>query len=1398
MRKVLVICICAALAFVVATWTVDIGVIKPQSVSAQSASTCPGDFNGDGKVNLADFLAFAGGFGTRSGDANYNARLDMNGSGAIDLSDFLAFAGVFGTTCEDRSRGSVSGDRAALVALYNATDGPNWVDNTNWLTDAPLVEWYGVETDASGRVIGLDLGDLWDEERSEYVYQGLQGRIPAELVDLTKLERLSLGRNRLSGPIPPELGGLKNLTELSLHLNQLTGPIPSELGNLANLTYLHLSGNRLTGPIPSELGDLSDLTTLGLGENLLAGQIPPELGNLANLTYLRLSGNRLTGPIPPEFGNLSNLTALYLAGNELTGPIPPELGNLANLTLLQLNDSGVTGPIPPELGNLSKLTTLRLGWNRLTGPIPLELGNLANLTALALVDNHLTGPIPPELGNLANLTSLDLADNQLTGPIPRRFLNLDQLRLLDLSGTDICVPGTSAFTSWLAANNLQDQPVGFCNATDIVVLESLFSMAGGAGWAKSGGWADGAVLGNRYGISADSLGRVVTLDLTNNGLSGRLPANLGALAAMTGLRIGGNALLGRLPLSLARAPLKELHYKNTGLCAPAERTFQSWIGAIPSHEGTGIECAPISDREILEAFYGATGGGNWVNNENWGTDAPLGDWHGVSVDGNGRVIKLDLNANALSGSIPPEMGDLSRLMSLDLQANELTGRMPHELGSLASLTSLNLDANQLTGPIPATLGNLTNLTGLTLLANRLTGPIPSELGGLDNLTSLRLSGNPLKGSIPPELGKLSNLTELLLTQNLLTGPIPPELGGLANLRILQLYYNELNGPIPPELGNLSNLTTLILRNNLLVGPLPPELGSLSNLTQLNLAVNQLTGPVPSEFRGLTSLRELSLSNNPGMAGPLPTGLAALNRLEQFQAGGTNLCAPSDPGFRTWLQGIREGWIGLCSDEELPPAYLTQAVQSRRFPVPLVAGEKALLRVFPAANRATSESIPAARARFYLDGQETHVEEIPGGAATIPMEVDEGDLDRSVNARIPGHLIQPGLEMVIEIDPEGTLDPALGVIARIPTSGRMAVEVGSMPLFHLTLIPFIWQERGDSSIVDLVKEISADPEHHDMLGATRTLLPVANLQVRAHEPVLSSSNNGSDLHLQTKAVHVVEGATGHYIGMMPRPVTGPSGQAAQPGLTSFAIPDGFVIAHELGHNLNLGHAPCVAIGDPRFPYPDGSIGAWGYDFTGGGRLLSPLTADLMSYCLPQWISDYHFIHAFRYRLSDAGAAEPSRSVSASRGLLLWGGVDAEGVPFMEPAFVVDSPPEVPEVPGTYMLIGRAVGDAELFTLSFDMPETADGDGRSSFVFALPLQPEWTGNLARITLSGPGGSATLDGSTDRPMAILRDLQTGQVRAFLSDLSAEEAAQAAEGAFAAKPGMEVLFSRGIPDLR
>ena len=168
---------------------------------------------------------------------------------------------------------------------------------------------------------------------------------------------------------------------------------------------------------------------------------------------------------------------------------------------------------------------------------------------------------------------------------------------------------------------------------------------------------------------------------------------------------------------------------------------------------------------------------------------------------------------------------------------------------------------------------------------------------------------------------------------------------------------------------------------------------------------------------------------------------------------------------------------------------------------------------------------------------------------------------------------------------------------------------------------------------------------------------------------------------------------------------------------------------------------------------------------------------------------------RFRPRDAESTQAATDTVPTQALLLWGGADADGELYLNPAFVVNAPPALPDAAGEHRIAGRTADGDELFSLDFTLPETADGDGRGSFVFALPADPAWAGNLASITLSGPGGSATLDGDTDLPMAILLDSSTGQVRGILRDLPQADAA-APLAPQAGVDGLDMLFSRGIPD--
>ena len=133
------------------------------------------------------------------------------------------------------------------------------------------------------------------------------------------------------------------------------------------------------------------------------------------------------------------------------------------------------------------------------------------------------------------------------------------------------------------------------------------------------------------------------------------------------------------PVSPARTPTTPgSGSAPTGTDAPAPAAATAPPAASGSAE---------TDREALVAFHNATDGENWIRSNNWLSDAPLGEWDGVRTVG-GRVIRLVLGNNELSGEIPAELGSLSNLITLRLSGNLLSGEIPPELGSLSNLITL--------------------------------------------------------------------------------------------------------------------------------------------------------------------------------------------------------------------------------------------------------------------------------------------------------------------------------------------------------------------------------------------------------------------------------------------------------------------------------------------------------------------------------------------------------------------------------------------------------------------------------------------------------------------------------------------------------------------------------------
>ncbi|WVZ16984.1 hypothetical protein V8G54_009966 [Vigna mungo] len=248
------------------------------------------------------------------------------------------------------------------------------------------------------------------------------------------------------------------------------------------------------------------------------------------------------------------------------------------------------------------------------------------------------------------------------------------------------------------------------------------------------------------------------------------------------------------------------------------------------------------------------------------TIPPMQELQNLNVTAFPNLQFLDLNGMGLRGSIPAEIGTLTKLTDLDLSHNSLQGKLPSKaLSNLTQLVRLDFSGNSLSGFIPLSLGELKNLVYLNLDSNLFTGHIPSQVGNLTNLTQLRLSNNFLSGSIPPTLGLLKNLTDFYLESNQLQDHIPVELQNLSslvalrlsqnNLSVIGLSHNRLNGSITSQIACVSDLD---LSHNSFVGEIPSLLGMKSILDKLDLSYNNFTGKLRRE---LAHLSNINLSYN---------------------------------------------------------------------------------------------------------------------------------------------------------------------------------------------------------------------------------------------------------------------------------------------------------------------------------------------------------------------------------------------------------------------------------------------------------------------------------------------------------------------------------------------------------
>ncbi|GLT86640.1 hypothetical protein SLE2022_047660 [Rubroshorea leprosula] len=705
----------------------------------------------------------------------------------------------------------------------------------------------------------LDLSS-WDEDALVSDLNWILGLSSLRLLDLSQANLSFASTNWL-----PAINMLLSLMELHLSSCSLHD-IPTSLPivNFSSIQVIDLSWNDFNSPLPGWLFNISSLAVLDLSYNDFSGQIAPYLENLNNMSVLDLGYNDLSGPLPISIGNLSSLEILYLSFNQLNGPLPISIGNLSSLEILCLSFNQLNGTIPETIGQLKFLSILDLTVNNWEGVVSrihfLHLNNMKafflssvnekplkfavgydwippfSLSEILIGNCQMNPKFPIWLQTQKELQVVHLTNVGISRYVPDWFWKLSpQLDFLSLYANNLCgeLPRSLKFPSDssvdLSSNSFEGPIPLFSGVRELNLQKNSLS---------------GPIPAN----FADAMPYLDCLVLSENHFNGSIPSSINKVEHLTHLFLDNNELSGKIPSMNRLNKLQTLDLSNNNL-----------FGNIPSS---------LCSQSPLR--YLKLNGNNLYGN--------------LSSLKNCRELgTLGLANNQLHGVIPRWIGEaLSGLSILQLRGNMFRGKIPKSLCSLPFLHVMDLGQNNLSGSIPPCLGNLSRLYHPQ---NGTTGSV----AGLFDIAMFTVSNGPIVTVKLPffeqfvvmkfnvkgqtlEFVRFVDLVNLIdLSSNNLEGEIPEEIMKLSALGTLNLSRNQLTGNIPEKIADLRLLETLDLSVNHLLGPIPASMSSMTFLSHLNLSYNDLSGPIPSANQFQTFIDPSIYEGNPKLCGaPLPT------------------------------------------------------------------------------------------------------------------------------------------------------------------------------------------------------------------------------------------------------------------------------------------------------------------------------------------------------------------------------------------------------------------------------------------------------------------------------------------------------------------------------------------------
>lgn len=583
-------------------------------------------------------------------------------------------------------------DSLALVAIYYALNGDDWIQQGGWLSGV-VMNWDGIRV----ANIGDEANPEWvvDRVRIPDGIMTVPGFLPPEIGNMKYVTEFRKRNDLVTDVIPPEISGMDALRNIGFEGNYLVGEIPwEEISQIqGGIRRIEAPSNYFTGEFPSTMpsGGFDLLERFDLRFNRFGGVLPQWLGDVTTMTNLRLGHNNIGGDLP-DLSNLENLDRLEMDNMPLTpGPIWPWIQILGEkkLNTIYIMNSNRTGTVPAWWADMPILRSFGFGEDNITledglgGQLP-DLSALTNANTIVLQGMHWTGELPASLGDIISGPRLFMRQCSFEGDLPGNLVNIGNIWIENCPNLTGGLPEEfrQYSGSQLVINNSPN------DNNDYIYWPHMPEMSEYVGQSSFDFGEFPEWLGD-LGLS--------TLVLSNVGLTGEIPDNLNNLS-LNALNLSYNpGLTGELPQWLANKELGILDVSYTGLTVPE---FPAWMENNPNFAG---------------------------------------------------LYLLGLSGLGMSGEIPWWIGEMRSLVGLSLADNNLTGSLPQSMGYLRRLDSLNVANNDLSGEIHSSFYNIGYLGGgfyglesIDVSGNpNLTGTWSTQLATASEMRVFRYDGTDL-------------------------------------------------------------------------------------------------------------------------------------------------------------------------------------------------------------------------------------------------------------------------------------------------------------------------------------------------------------------------------------------------------------------------------------------------------------------------------------------------------------------------------------------------------------------------------------------------------------------------------------------------------------------------------